>query len=88
MAIDHVMDELQRAGVLLVPDGDRLRAKPASAINDELRALIRDHKPDLLAAISIPADVESRLVRMVKSGAIDSDDADLARARFHLYPEE
>lgn len=37
---------------------------------------------------AIPADVEARLVRMVSDKAIDADDAELVRRRFHAYPAE
>jgi hypothetical protein len=36
------------AGVCLSTDGDKLLAAPASALNDDLRTLIRENKPALM----------------------------------------
>lgn len=88
MKVDAVLDILQRSGVTVVAEGDRLRAMPATALNDELRGLIREHKEALVRLIALPAEVEHRLARMVKTGAIDSSDAAQVRARYHAYPAE
>lgn len=44
-----IFQRLYAAGVRLELQGDRLSASPAARLNDELRALIRAHKPELVA---------------------------------------
>jgi TubC N-terminal docking domain len=44
----HIIAQLHAAGCRLIPEGERLRVKHPSALTDELRALIRQHKPALL----------------------------------------
>ena len=83
-----VLDILERAGVTVVADGTRLRAKPSDALNDELRGLIREHKEDIVRLIALPPEVDNRIVRLVKVGAIDKSDAERVRARYHAYPGE
>jgi len=39
---------LRRAGITLRVEGDSLVASPGSALTDELKALIRDHKAELI----------------------------------------
>lgn len=88
MKAEAVLAILERSGVTVVAEGDRLRAMPATALNDELRGLIRDHKDALVSLIALPPEVEDRLIRMVKTGAIDNSDAVRVRARYHAYPAE
>lgn len=42
---------LQGRGFKLVADGERLIVAPASALTDDLRMVIREHKPELLQLI-------------------------------------
>lgn len=47
-----ILRRLFAAGVRLDLKGDGLSAWPASSLNDELRALIRGHKPELIAYLT------------------------------------
>lgn len=50
MSLVELVAEVERRGILLQADGDRLHVDfPTGAMTDELRARIRDHKPALLA---------------------------------------
>jgi hypothetical protein len=49
-----VLRRLIAAGVTLEVDGDRLLARPAAALTDSHRELIRQHKPALLKVLSEP----------------------------------
>lgn len=49
-----ILDTLKAHGVSLTRDGVDLIAKPKSALTDELRALILEHKPELLEAVAKP----------------------------------
>ena len=51
MGAPDVLAQLSALGVRLSREGDTLLASPRSALTDELRALIRAHKPELLAAL-------------------------------------
>ena len=52
MSANALLERLAVAGVTLTPvDGNYLDAEPAEALTDELRALIRQHKADLLALL-------------------------------------
>jgi hypothetical protein len=46
-----ILDTLKAHGVSLTRDGGDLIATPKAALTDELRALIRAHKPELLEAV-------------------------------------
>ena len=52
MGASDLLGRLALAGVKLSTDGAQLIAEPRAALTDELRTLIRDHKPELLAALS------------------------------------
>lgn len=46
----EVLNELRAAGVVPYFDGGRLRGRaPAGAYSDQLRALVDEHRPDLVA---------------------------------------
>lgn len=47
-----VYHHLHDAGVSLSIDGGKLLAHPAARLTDELRGLIRDHKPELLELLT------------------------------------
>jgi hypothetical protein len=50
--LTDLLCDLDRAGIQsLVPDGDRLRYRPRSAMTPELLARLKTHKTDLLAAM-------------------------------------
>lgn len=88
MNAEAILNILERAGVTVVADGNRLRARPSAALNDELRCLIREHKEDIVRLIALPPGVEDRIVHLLKLGAIDQSDAERVRASYHAYPEE
>lgn len=46
------LDTLTYAGLTVTAGGDRLLVHPRHLLTDDLRALIRDNKPDILAALS------------------------------------
>ena len=43
-----VLDRLHQSGIRLTAEGDRLIAESTSALTDDTRTLIREHKPELL----------------------------------------
>src|SRR5689334_5621051 len=59
MAAHDLLGELERRGVELAVDGDRLRYRPKDAVTPELRAAIVQHKSELLALID-EAEAEVR----------------------------
>jgi hypothetical protein len=50
MGARDLLAELACLGVTVTADGDRLLIRPASKLTDELRAALRAHKAELLAA--------------------------------------
>lgn len=48
-----LLTELAQAGLTLEADGDRLVVAPRGRLTDEIRATIRAHKADLLAAMAV-----------------------------------
>lgn len=57
MRAPDILGKLQILGLRLSAEGDTLRAEPKAAITDEARALIRQHKPEILALLKVsPAD--------------------------------
>jgi hypothetical protein len=47
-----ILGELQRRGVSVTADGDTLILKPRRAVDSELLARVRDHKPEIIQALS------------------------------------
>jgi hypothetical protein len=47
-----ILDDLQRRGVSVVADGDALVLKPRRALDSELLARVREHKAEILRALS------------------------------------
>jgi hypothetical protein len=47
-----ILSELQRRGVSVTADGDALVLKPRRAIDSELLARVREHKPEIIRALS------------------------------------
>ena len=60
--IAKILDRLHQRGIRLKAEGDRLIAESASALTDDARTLIRDHKPELLKLL----DRENRRQRVLK----------------------
>lgn len=48
-----ILIELRRRGVSVIADGDALVLKPKRAVDGELLALVREHKPDIIRALSV-----------------------------------
>ena len=55
MAAPDLLHALQDRGLKLWAEGDRLLVAPKERITDEARALIREHKPELLVALTSEA---------------------------------
>jgi hypothetical protein len=55
------LDTLRHAGLTVEAEGDRLLVQPRSLLNEDLRALLREHKPEILALLrdAAPFDPES-----------------------------
>ena len=47
----EVLNELYRRGIVVRVDGESIRLKPRSALDDQLLASIRDYKPEIIAAL-------------------------------------
>lgn len=47
----HAFDILRQCGLRLTVEGDRLVVTPAERLDDELRAFIRDRKPELIDVV-------------------------------------
>lgn len=56
MTLGAILAQLSAQGIRLQRDGGNLVVTPREALTDELRELIRDHKPELLQAISNPPE--------------------------------
>ncbi len=52
MGASDLLERLRTAGVRVSVEGDALIAEPRTALTDDLRAAIRAHKPELLAALT------------------------------------
>jgi hypothetical protein len=57
VAATELLADLAGRGFVLAREGDGIRVTPASRLTDADRKLIRDHKPELLAAIAVPPPV-------------------------------
>ena len=81
-----LLSDLDRAGVQeLIPDGDRLRYRPRSAVTPDLAERLRTHKADLLAVLRPPAEAPD-----VATSAPGVDEPDLEPIRWEdpLEPPE
>ena len=52
MQTQEIFGECQRAGLTLRVDGNNIRVKPASNLTDDLQALLRAHKHELIEALA------------------------------------
>jgi uncharacterized protein (DUF4415 family) len=59
------MQTLLAAGLTLSTEGDRLYVGPSSSLTDPLRALIREHKPELWAAVREAETVATNLIEAI-----------------------
>ena len=66
MGAPDVLARIAAAGLTLtpLPDG-RIWVEPSSLLTDELRALIREHRPELLVAIGGDATIDARRQRLL-----------------------
>jgi len=53
-----VLSEVHAHGVTLIPDGDRLRFSPASALTPEMVEELRQHKEDILSILRHREEVQ------------------------------
>lgn len=51
MTASSVLKELHALGVEVLPAGENLLIRPASRVPPELKARLREHKPEILAAL-------------------------------------
>ena len=56
MGAQEIFAHLSALGFRLSREGDGIRVTPRSALTDEVRALIREHKAELLAALDPAAE--------------------------------
>lgn len=73
MSATQVLHRLQQSGLTVTADGERLIVAPADRLNEEARQLIRDNKPEIVAALKSSsraiADAQSmvdELTRLVR----------------------
>lgn len=52
MEVQDLLAELERRGVWILVDGDRIRYRPQSAVSDALRAAIAEHQHALVARLT------------------------------------
>lgn len=78
-----ILDTLKAKGVRLTRDGGDLIATPKAALTDDLRALIRAHKPELLEAVGkakpSPEDELRRFVAVVYANDSPEDQVEALR---------
>jgi TubC N-terminal docking domain len=81
MGAPDILARLSAAGVRLELDGSDLLARPRAALTDELRGLIKAHKPELLAALSSSAGLtqaeREKLLQLAARWEMDDDDVAL-----------
>jgi hypothetical protein len=51
-AVIEILEELSRRGVEAQADGETIRLKPRAPLDDALLARVKEHKPQILAALS------------------------------------
>jgi hypothetical protein len=76
MTVAEILLELATRGVLVTPEGTRLRLYPGSALTPELVAGILEHKRELLAALrdptlrapALPTHAEWRILTVLSRG--------------------
>jgi hypothetical protein len=84
-----LLERLQAAGFWLQPDlaAGRIVISPASALTEELRAQILEHKTALLRALTpLPPDLEQRIRAMAARWEYSNDDLVDVLQRARLDP--
>jgi len=67
-AVADILEELSRRGVAVRLDGETIRLRPRSALDDALLARVRAHKPEILAVLSARPDTCSSTCYEVEPG--------------------
>lgn len=70
---------LSDSGVTVSNDGGKLVASPAARLTDELRALIRDHKPELLELLTDASNTTAELIKAAMLACDHHGDGPAAR---------
>ena len=52
MTATEILNELQRRGVELRAEGDRLRFRPKEAVTPDLIKILKQHKAEIIAAVA------------------------------------
>ena len=68
--VRELLAEVRRRGIELEPSGDRILVRPASRLDDHLRAEIRRHKPELLRLLTDRRSPDPLARRIVEAGGI------------------
>ena len=63
-----ILDELQRRGVSVTADGDALVLKPRRAVDRALLDRVREHKPEIIRALSARPETFSAACYEVETG--------------------
>ena len=83
MSAQELLTDLQSKGIQITADGDRLKIKaPRGTVTPELRERLAAHKPDILAALSMPSRPE--LDSICRRAVRDYPHVDTARLRRFL----
>ena len=62
--------DFRRRGFRIRPDGERLLVQPAESLTESDRAFIRNHKPELLAALSAEAEALESALTAIQAEAM------------------
>jgi hypothetical protein len=86
----RVIAKLARDGIRIEPAGSDIIARPRSALTDEHRALIREHKQELLAELRMPDQGRAAVHKAITRLAADCLDwyRDDLYALASMTPEE
>jgi hypothetical protein len=69
LAATRVLSRVQAHGITLVPDGNRLRFSPASALTPELVEELRQHKEDILSILRRREEVQQDTSPLIKDAS-------------------
>lgn len=82
MAAPEIIAHLEQQGFRMEADGDRIKVTPSSRLTDELRAQIRSHKSEILAALqndiaqAVTEAVNERQAILEHDGGLSRSEAD------------
>ncbi len=87
----NVLERITEAGLIVEVAGDRLIVRPKERITDEVRSIIRDNKPEILAALKKPlperVSWESPLFGRIEGGPVLEQGPDTFTLRHPLTQE-